>query len=407
VVGLVLLLAAAGAPAPGRELWRGEDGESSATLRTALKTSLLVPEGESPSAFWRARVGLDAAAGSAVTVEAAYEQRLRVASADSAAGGLAVVPAEAPASYRVRQLDEEIAGERGSYSWRHELDRASLALDLGRAEVVVGRQAIGWGRGVFFSAADIFAPFTPLEADREWRRGVDALRVDARLTDRYALDVVGALGESRDESALFARLRGHTGPVDGELIAGRRREDTMYAAALSAAVAGAAVCGELALFDTPEEFDTGLFGSRGPVAKAVLGASYMFDVGHGVPIWAEYHYSGFGSRDMAEAVERLQEPAYADRYVRGDTQILGRHAVALQGSYELNDAWALRLAWIGSPQDGSGVVTPSLTWTLSDSVSVSASAYIPHGRGADAAGLPRSEYGAAPLTAFLQVRLYD
>ena len=71
-----------------------------------------------------------------------------------------------------------------TFTYRHALNRAFFAWRLGSGEVQLGRQAIGWGRGVLFGAVDIFAPFNPLEIDREWRRGVDALRASLPLTDR-------------------------------------------------------------------------------------------------------------------------------------------------------------------------------------------------------------------------------
>jgi hypothetical protein len=57
-----------------------------------------------------------------------------------------------------------------------------------------------------FGAVDLFSPFTPFEADREWRRGVDAVRCDLKLTDRASLDVVAAFGESGDRLSLLASL---------------------------------------------------------------------------------------------------------------------------------------------------------------------------------------------------------
>jgi hypothetical protein len=55
----------------------------------------------------------------------------------------------------------------------------------------------GWRRGVLFTAVDLFAPFSPLEADREWRAGVDAVRTDIKLTERSSIDLVGALATRR------------------------------------------------------------------------------------------------------------------------------------------------------------------------------------------------------------------
>ena len=64
------------------------------------------------------------------------------------------------------------------------------------------------------------------------------------------------------------------------------------------------------------------------------------------------------------------------------------------------------LQWIQSPIDGSGVLSPGATITVSDALTLQASAYVPFG--APPSGLDlRSLYGALPLSAFLQFRYYD
>ncbi|MBN1918505.1 MAG: hypothetical protein JW889_11400 [Verrucomicrobia bacterium] len=394
--------------ADAREIWSSDDGGRTADLVTAFKQSTLISDDDSLTGLCRLRFALSARLGADTTVEAAYEQRLRTLGSPPS-GDLAVLPSQADAPYRIVQLDDAIR-ETDAYGYRHELDRALAALHDERASVTVGRQAVGWGKGVLFSGIDVFAPFSPLEVDREWRRGIDAIRADVRLGDTASLDVVGAFGESWDDSALLGRLRARTasGLVDAEFIAGKRAEDTMFAGAFSATVGDAAVHGELALFDTPDGFaDGGLFGGDDLVAKAVLGASYTFNIGNGLTVWAEYHFSGFGSDDMALAQQRLADPAYVARILRGDTQILGRRAAAIQTSYLVDDLWTVSLVWIANPDDGSGVLAPSAKLTLSDNVTILGSFYVPYGDGLDAAGTPQSEYGAAPSTVFLQLAIYN
>jgi hypothetical protein len=174
-----------------------------------------------------------------------------------------------------------------SLSWRQEIDRAYVALHLGGLELTAGRQAIGWGRSVLFGAVDLFSPFTPLEADREWRRGVDAVRADVMLTDRASLDLVAAFGSRLDDSTLAARLRGYAGKVDLELVGGRRGRDPFGGLATSAAVGDAELHGELALFRARESRTPS--PSTRTVVKATVGGSRRFPVGEGLAVYAEYH----------------------------------------------------------------------------------------------------------------------
>jgi len=407
---MALVLVAGGARA--RDLWESTDGDRSTALTTTIKATTVMPESDEATNLWRLRLGFSADAP-ATHAEFAYEHRMR--SSPGGAGSVAGLPLDERAPFRLAQLDDAII-EEGDYSYRHELDRAFVAFRNDRAEVTVGRQAIGWGRGPLFGAIDVFSPFSPLEVDREWRRGVDALRADVRLGGHGSLDIVLAGEETWDDSALVARLGGRSdsGAWDGDLVLGKRGEDRMYAGTFSASTpGGAAVYGELAFFETPDHFDNGgLFGSDGAVAKAVLGAWRRYDVGDGLTLRAEYHYSGFGCEDVSvlEPTSPTFDPAYAalflPRFTRGDMQIAGRQAVALQASYQLSDVWTSGLAIIGNPDDGSGVVTPSLAWDFSDSVSVSMSVFAPYGR-EPVGAVPQSEYGGKPVSVFLQVSIYD
>jgi hypothetical protein len=77
---------------------------------------------------------------------------------------------------------------------RHEIDRANAQVHLRRADLTIGRQAIGWGRGVMFTSVDLFAPFSPLEVDREWRGAahpeeIVALRAPQRVRSRAVVRV--------------------------------------------------------------------------------------------------------------------------------------------------------------------------------------------------------------------------
>jgi len=415
VLSVLCLLVLAG-PAYGFELWSDESGERSCALTTSLKwtsllshapdDTLLYPEAWSGSSLWRFRAVLDARPTTWLRCEAAYDLGTRVVSGGAgAAGGAGILPSSLPVPYRIGQLEDALVETETGLSVRHELDRASADVSLGRVDLTVGRQAVGWGRGLLFGAVDIFAPFSPLESDREWRRGVDAVRLRAPVTDRISFDAVGAFGESVDESAFVGRVHGYVGDMDGELLVGRRRDDDFCAASLSLPVLGAELHGELAAFSVESPAPGGgLFGDAGPVATALFGGSRTFDLLSGLYVVAEYHYSGFGVCNVTDPKE-LEHPGFLERYASGDTQTLGRHAVAMQLSYGFAGLTPLSLTWVVSPVDGSGVLIPSVNWIFSDSVALSASAYVPHGAGPRDGALG-SEYGATPAGGLLQISFY-
>ena len=375
--------------------------KASALASRAPDAPVLFPERASAESVFRLRLEPEVRVGTKAVFALAYEQRLRLTSGTTGIAAIAILPPRATAPYRVWALDWTVTESSGA-AWRHEIDRASVQLHMTRADVTIGRQALGWGRGVMFSAVDFFAPFSPLEADREWRRGVDALRADIKLTDRSSFDVVGAFGTTLDASAFGARFRGYARSLDIEVIGGRRARDLFGGVTTSAPIGEAELHGELAVFHLPSPM---IEGGSDVVWKAVAGGSYRFPVGSGIVAYAEYHYSGFGAARPGGILPLLSTPEFVERYLRGDTQILSRHAVAVTGSYEASPEFTYGAQWVLNPSDGSGVVAPALTYTLSNAVSILGTAYFPYGP-APRGQLLRSEFGTASLSGLVQFRLY-
>ena len=197
------------------------------------------------------------------------------------------------------------------------------------------------------------------------------------------------------------------GLVDGEILGGRRGTDEFVGAAFSAAAADAEMHAEAMLFHAREEHPQGsILGSGDLIPKAVVGGSYTFHVGNGLTVLGEYHYSGFASRhaDEAQGLFVLQ-PEYLERYLRGDTQTLCRHAVGLQLSYPFNESVTGTLNAVVNSRDGSGVVSPSVRWDASRHVSLTVAGYAGWGEQPTEAML-RSEYGATGQCLFVQLGLY-
>jgi hypothetical protein len=406
-----------GIPAHAIEIWSDQEGERTVGLDISGKWSSLTshapddptlyPQRDTWTELFRLRLGLNVQYYDWLSGELAYEQRAKWLSdrAAGAAGG-DILPSEAAAPFRIRQLDWEITEAKEVFFYRHEIDRAVVAFHVDWGEVTLGRQAIGLGRGTLFSAVDVFAPFSPLEIDREWRRGVDAVRIERHISDASSVELIGAFGATWEQSALLGRARGYFGDVDAELIFGKRAGDTMLGGTASAAVGDAEAHGELAFFDTPEtQPDGGLWGNDHQVGKLIAGGSYTFNIGNGLTLLGEYHYSGFGVKDIADATNRLKSSDFLERFLRGDSQILGREALAFQATYPFSNVSNGALLVLQSPSDGSGVLSPSLTWDFSDNASLLGSVFIPWGD-EPSAGTIRSEYGGTPVSLFLQLRVY-
>jgi hypothetical protein len=412
---LVILILAASSTVAARDLWTGDGGDSSLKFNTSLigmglvsappRHSLPEEQGTTGSVFGEARFEAIYRINKENQFDIAYDNRLTWSSGTSV-GITSALPSSSAGPYRIRQLGGAVSHSRDFLDY-NELDRASYAFQTSRINLTIGRQAVGWGRGTIFSAVDIFAPFTPLEINREWRRGIDALRADIKITDTTSVDMVTAWGPSWDQSALGIRLRGYVGPIDAELMFAKRATDYLYGITSSAAIGDFEAHGEFAVFQTPGDVPSpGLFGNHSLVPKAVFGVSNNFDIGTGLKVLLEYHYSGFGANDPKSLPALLGTPAYSNRIQRGDTQILGRQALALQTSYTFNERWSGTFEVLQSLTDLSGVLVPSVSWDFTENMSLQGALFYGYGP-APVMGVPRSQFGGVPPTFILKMSFYD
>ena len=411
---IALLILSSGIATQGFELWSDPNGVHRTDLDVAGKWTtqashapldpVLHPERDSVSQYLRFRLGLDTHWHDRIDTQLAYEQRAFWLS--DPVTGRTQLAAPQDTLYRVTPADWQIADHRDHLAYRHEIDRAHVAYHPDWGEVIAGRQAIGLGRGVIFSSLDLFAPFSPLDVDREWRRGVDALRAEYRLTDTSSAEVIGVFGETWEQSALLGRVRGYIGNMDGELIAGKRALDRFVGTSLSATLLEAEVHAECMLFHTPEVIETEtVFSNDHTALKAVLGASYTFDVGSGLSVLGEYQYNGFGVEDASQLNLRMLDQAFQRRILYGDMQTLGQDALALQCGYLLGDSVSMALLLLNNPGDHSGLAIPNLVWDINSSMRLLGSVYLPWGDPTNN-GQIQSEYGGTPLSALIQLAAY-
>jgi len=77
----------------------------------------------------------------------------------------------------------------------------------------------------------------------------------------------------------------------------------------------------------------------------------------------------------------------------------------VQLSYGFASLIPFSATWVMSPVDGSGVVIPSVVWIFSDSVTLSANAYLAYGDAPDGSRI-LSEYGGTPTGGLVQISFY-
>lgn len=297
--------------------------------------------------------------------------------------------------------------QQGDVEARLYVDRAVLRYQLPGFDLTLGRQAITFGKAQFWSPLDVFLPFDARQFDREYKPGVDAVRVDIPLGDLSGLNLVAASGRA-DESNVYERsfygsallARAYTNLLDWDLSlqGGKIYGGYQLGGALTGTLGPVQVRAEGAYFAELDE-DT----EPVPVpdhALGVVGVGRLFD--SSLNLQAEYLYNGAGDdADLSTAL---------DRVVAGRALQMSEHVLGAFIGYDLLPILTGELSLLISLSDGSGVVQPGLVYSVSDESDLRAGAIIAYGErpGLSSTFEPelRSEFGTYPNFYYVQYRVY-
>lgn len=330
-----------------------------------------------------------------VTVDVAYEH---LVTRTPPGGGVGVTTPGGTAAATQDWLGTDWTIHSTSRSvWRHRFDRLSVGFDAGPLSVVVGRQAVSWATTLFLTPGDPFAPFDPSDPFREYRGGVDAVRVRAFPGPFTELEAVVRPTETVDGTTLTAVGRAQTsrgGWAFGGW--GGVVHDEGAAALFATGAAGStAVRGSVSLRRAPE---------GGTTLRAAAGGDRRFSIsGRDLYAIVEVQYDGFG----AAHASGLLEVTASEPYVHGEMQTLGRWTVAAQASWEAHPLVSTDLMALVNLGDGSALIAPGLSWSVSSAASLRAGAFVGAGAGSvdPLTGLA-SEYGPVPFLGYAALSIF-
>ncbi len=341
----------------------------------------------------------------------------------------------------------------GRRIWSTALDRLYFQTRLGPVDILVGRQPISFGVGFIWQPADLLAPFSPLDIDKEFKPGVDAVRLNFNLGAFTELALVGVAGApsclhvsvptaadpmapsewqtpsgkacspgeprfDRDASSLAARFRTTMGEFDLGALAGWVRGDW---------VVGAFTAGTLGRWKIRSEatftwdVDPGEYGSGGSVGpdysfrdryvRAVAGVDYSFDFTKALHVFSELHYNGFGTRNPDEYVKIFQSARVAQfAEISGPGQFyFGSGAV-----WELSEKLKWSALAMVNLTDPSAHFSTSVEVLLSSESVLQIGGFVPVGRRPElliSGGIPtgaafHSEFGMHPSMIFILFKRY-
>jgi hypothetical protein len=301
-------------------------------------------------------------------------------------------------------------GQRpASFALYHNLDRFSVTVRTGGADIILGRQSVAWGSARVINPTDIIAPFSFNELDKEERLGVDAVRVRVPLGPLDELDMGAVAGRdfAPGKSAFF--IRGKTyqlkTDVSGLLLAFRNH--LLLGLDLARALGGAGLWVEAA-WVIPDAFRDNIPHKEKSYARASFGLDYSpSSRTYG---FIEYHFSSAGAGRPEDYLSLLDTTPYQD----GAVYLLGRHYLDFGTTVQLSPLVPFTGLVILNLNDMSVVFAPQVEYNIAENIYLAGGAYVGFGKrpetipdSADSSPfLFHSEFGAYPDMIFASFRVY-
>ena len=346
--------------------------------------------------FTRARLMLDGDIGARVSWTVHYEHYAVINPVNQATSGFfAGSQATKQRQSLLLPLDWKVK-ETGGLLWRNGLDRLYVRFHLDAADVTVGRQAISWGVGRIWTPSDLFVAFSPVEIDKEYKTGIDAVSVKVPLGSSAQIETVyAALGE--DFRRHLAAMRGQVtlGNFDVGMMGGKFFQDFVTGPFFDGEINGAGVRGEMTFTHNTNDKSP----ERRTFIRGVVGTDYQFD--NNIYALLEYYYNGFGVEDPEDYLRRFN----SERIARGELFNVGQHYLGANVAYEPHSLVKTSVSGLWNLLDQSALIGPLCVVSLSDEADLRVGTYFPIGT-AFVGRKVKSEFGAYPQIYYLQLRMY-
>ncbi len=305
-------------------------------------------------------------------------------------------------------------------------DRFNLSLSLPDIEITLGRQAVNFSLTYFWNPLDVFLPFRPEQFDRDYKAGVDALRVDVSLGALSGFTLVAAGGRRLDivvdPAALDVRVaaepfcdepwfgsavvgRGFTNLWDWDLVVqgGKVYGGLQAGGGFSGEVFTIGMRGEAAYFWATEDRQAIFIPGSGRQqllddhARVVVGIDRRFE--NSLYFTMEYFFNEAGGDedDLLLSLARL---------AIGENQSLSEHSLGFLASYEILPILRAQMIYLLSLSDHSSLVFPSLHWQATGELEILGGAMIGVGDRPRNGLMPRSEYGTLENIFFGEIKWY-
>jgi len=300
------------------------------------------------------------------------------------------------------------------------LDRMNIKVALPWLDITLGRQAVTFGKAYFWNPLDVFLSFKSIQMDRDYKRGVDGIRLDLPLGLYSGVNLLYVAGKEIyfDESFAHTRLDTNISWYGSALLVRYFTKLKEWDLSFQAGKVyggyhtGGGMTGELG----PLEFrmEAAYFFSLKQIAlpnplpdllledylTAVLGIGHRFK--NGLLVEIEVFLNGRAQTEYLESALL--------RLVHGSNDHLSTRLLGTMLSYDFLPIINSRLVWVYSLSDRSSLFQPSLSISLTDesdlilggNICLGEEPYLSQNQ------YPRilSEFGTYPDVLYLEYKIY-
>nr|WP_320048327.1 hypothetical protein [uncultured Desulfuromonas sp.] len=274
-------------------------------------------------------------------------------------------------------------GEDDHNTSQLDLDRCALSTTLGRHQITLGRQAIGFGRITLYSPLDIIAPFAPDALITDVRPGIDALRWNVNLSASSQLQAIQIWGEDTTGNGTLVAFETLRNWGDLLLLGGELAGRPMFGLGVAGQWHGVGIKAEAATYGCKPRDEGKDPHDKFTIAALELDARLFADI----YLTIDYLFNGCGSDHPKDAAMLLSSAFYQEQRA----YLTGRHYLVSSLSAELHPLITMELFTLINLGDGSVLVRPGLNASLSDNLSLDL--HYAWMVGKQSASVPKSEFG--------------
>jgi hypothetical protein len=325
-------------------------------------------------------------------------------------------------------------------TWKNEIDRLMFKLRLWKFDFIIGRQPIGLGVGFIWQPADLLGTFSPLEIDKEYKAGVDAIRINLATSKFSELSLFAVFAGPPCSHRPFPSLTDPLAwvtPDSKPCTPGEVRFDTNYSSfairfrttikkwdvgVLGGMIRGDAVGG---LFTSgtagrwkirsevtythnllDELIDEPLYSYKKDFVRGILGFNYSFKTKQPFSIIGEFYYNGFGSTD-SDDYEKILKSGRVRLF--NEVTNLGMFLGGMGINWEPTEKVKFAFMTMMNLTDPGVHLSMSINFRLDDNSSVVIGGFLPFGKTAKLNGAVidyGSEFGLYPKMVYFQYKRY-